>query len=130
MEKHHNYVRNTAELATQFIYNPATSQPNVSGLILAGSADFKTDLSQSDINQSRYWKYVFGVDDMIFGYGSRRNIDSTENLNINRYVLKNSTTNEIVIKHLNKDQEGDQSNLKDLETSAELEVLDKVLLLE
>ena len=47
MEKRHNYVRKTAELATQFFINPATSQPNVPGLILAGSADFKTELSQS-----------------------------------------------------------------------------------
>ncbi|KAJ4889841.1 Eukaryotic peptide chain release factor subunit 1-2 [Raphanus sativus] len=29
MEKRHNYVRKTAELATQFYINPATSQPNV-----------------------------------------------------------------------------------------------------
>jgi peptide chain release factor subunit 1 len=28
MEKRHNYVRKTAELATQFYINPATSQPN------------------------------------------------------------------------------------------------------
>ena len=47
MEKRHNYVPETAELATQFFINPATSQPNVAGLILAGSADFKTELSQS-----------------------------------------------------------------------------------
>ena len=29
MEKRHNYVRKTAELATQFFINPSTSQPNV-----------------------------------------------------------------------------------------------------
>jgi peptide chain release factor subunit 1 len=49
MEKRHNYVHKTAELSTQFFINPATSQPNVAGLILAGSADFKTKLSQSDM---------------------------------------------------------------------------------
>jgi hypothetical protein len=53
MEKRHNYVRKTAELATQFFINPATSQPNVAGLILAGSADFKTELSQSDMFDQR-----------------------------------------------------------------------------
>jgi peptide chain release factor subunit 1 len=42
MERRHNYVRKTAELATQVFINPATNQPNVAGLILAGSADFKT----------------------------------------------------------------------------------------
>ena len=45
----HNYVRKTAELATQFYINLGTSQPNVAGLILVGSADFKIELSQSDM---------------------------------------------------------------------------------
>lgn len=53
MEKRHNYVRKTAEMAVQFFINPVTSQPNVSGLILAGSADFKTELSQSDMFDQR-----------------------------------------------------------------------------
>lgn len=50
MEKRHNYVRKVAEVATQlFITN---DRPNISGLILAGSADFKTELSQSDMFDS------------------------------------------------------------------------------
>ncbi|KAJ0775511.1 putative peptide chain release factor eRF1/aRF1, eRF1 domain 2, eRF1, domain 2 superfamily [Helianthus annuus] len=36
MEKRHNYLRKTAELAKQLYINPVTNQPNVSGLILAG----------------------------------------------------------------------------------------------
>lgn len=47
MEKRHNYVRKVAEVAVQlFITN---DKPNCSGFILAGSADFKTELSQSDM---------------------------------------------------------------------------------
>jgi peptide subunit release factor 1 (eRF1) len=47
MEKRHNYVRKVAEVAVQlFISN---DRPNVAGLVLAGSADFKTELSQSDM---------------------------------------------------------------------------------
>ncbi len=47
MEKRHNYVRKVAEVATTlFITN---DKPNIAGMILAGSADFKTELSQSDI---------------------------------------------------------------------------------
>jgi peptide chain release factor subunit 1 len=47
MEKRHNYVRKVAEVATQlFISN---DKANIAGLILAGSADFKTELSQSDM---------------------------------------------------------------------------------
>lgn len=45
VEKRHNYVRKVAETAVQmFITN---DKVNVEGLILAGLADFKTDLSQS-----------------------------------------------------------------------------------
>lgn len=47
MEKRHNYVRKVAEVAVQlFISN---DKPNIAGLVLAGSADFKTELSQSDM---------------------------------------------------------------------------------
>lgn len=53
LEKRHNYVRKVAETAVQmFISN---DRPNVSGLVMAGSADFKTELSQSDMfDQVRY----------------------------------------------------------------------------
>ena len=47
MEKRHNYVRKVAETAVQcFIVD---DKVNVSGLILAGLADFKTELHQSDM---------------------------------------------------------------------------------
>ncbi|KAG6576095.1 Eukaryotic peptide chain release factor subunit 1-3, partial [Cucurbita argyrosperma subsp. sororia] len=184
MEKRHNYVRKTAELATQFYINPATSQPNVAGLILAGSADFKTELSQSDMfdprlqakilnvvdvsyggengfNQAielsseilsnvkfiqekrligKYFeeisqdtgKYVFGVDDTLkaLEMGAVEILIVWENLDINRYVLKNVSTGEVIIKHLNKEQEANQSNFRDPVTAAELEVQEKMALLE
>lgn len=47
MEKRHNYVRKVAEVAVSLFI--ANDKPNVAGLILAGSADFKTELSQSDM---------------------------------------------------------------------------------
>ncbi|KAL2497278.1 Eukaryotic peptide chain release factor subunit 1-3 [Abeliophyllum distichum] len=184
MEKRHNYVRKTAELSTQYFINPATSQPNVSGLILAGSADFKTELSQSDMfdprlqakilnvvdvsyggengfNQAielsseilsnvkfiqekrligKYFeeisqdtgKYVFGVDDTlkVLEMGAVETLIVWENLDTIRYELKNSSTGEIFIKHLNKEQEADQSNFRDQDTNAELEVQHKTPLLE
>ena len=184
MEKRHNYVRKTAELATQFFINPQTSQPNVSGLILAGSADFKTELSQSDMfdprlqaiilnvvdvsyggesgfNQAielsaeilanvkfiqekkligKYFeeisqdtgKYVFGVDDTLkaLEMGAVETLIVWENLDINRFVLKNSATGEIVVKHFNKEQEANQSNFRDSATGADLEVQEQMLLLE
>uniref|UniRef100_A0A0D9VA36 eRF1/Pelota-like N-terminal domain-containing protein n=1 Tax=Leersia perrieri TaxID=77586 RepID=A0A0D9VA36_9ORYZ len=184
MEKRHNYVCKTAELATQFFINPTTRQPNVSGLIIAGSADFKTELSQADMfdqrlqakilkvvdvsyggengfNQAieisaevlsnvkfiqekkligKYFeeisqdtgKYVFSVDDTMAALemGAVETLIVWENLDVNRYVLKNSATGETMVKHFNKAQEADKSNFQDKATSAELEVVDNTLLLD
>merc|ERR1712012_217975 len=47
LEKRHNYVRKVSEIATQVFISDA--KPNVKGLIIAGSADFKTELTTSDL---------------------------------------------------------------------------------
>ncbi|KAJ1697151.1 hypothetical protein LUZ63_005663 [Rhynchospora breviuscula] len=184
MEKRHNYVRKTAETATLHFINPSTSQPNVSGLILAGSADFKTELSQSDMFDQRLqakilkvvdvsyggesgfnqaielsaeilanvkfiqekkligkffeeisqdtMKYVFGVEDTLkaLEMGAVDTLIVWENLDISQYTLKNATTGEIVIKHFTKDKETKSENFIDPDTSAELEVQEKMPLLE
>ncbi|CAG5088681.1 Similar to eRF1: Eukaryotic peptide chain release factor subunit 1 (Drosophila melanogaster) [Cotesia congregata] len=146
MEKRHNYVRKVAEVATQLYIS--NDKPNIAGLILAGSADFKTELSQSDMfdprlqakviklvdvsyggengfNQAielaaeslqnvkfiqekkligRYFdeisqdtgKYCFGVEDTLraLELGSVETLICWENLDIQRYVLKNHTNAE------------------------------------
>ncbi|KAL6574246.1 Ethylene-responsive transcription factor 13 [Orobanche hederae] len=184
MEKRHNYVRKTAEFATQFYISPQTSQPNVSGLILAGSADLKNELAQSDMfdprlrakilntvdvsyggengfNQAidmsaeilsdvkfiqekrligKYFeeirqvslKHVYGVEDTlrVLEMGAVETLIVWENLDMTRYTLKNTVTSEILIKHLNEVQEADQSNFRDPSTNAQLEVEDKMSLLE
>ncbi|KAI0082865.1 translation release factor [Panus rudis PR-1116 ss-1] len=64
-EKRHNYVRKVAELAVQhFITN---DKVNVTGLVLAGSADFKTELSQSDMFDPRLAAKVIKVVDVSYG---------------------------------------------------------------
>ncbi|KAI5804051.1 peptide chain release factor eRF1/aRF1 [Peziza echinospora] len=64
-EKRHNYVRKVAELAVQnFI---TADKVNVSGLILAGSADFKTELNQSDLFDGRLQAKVIKVVDVSYG---------------------------------------------------------------
>ncbi len=54
-----------AELATQFFIT--NDRPNVAGLVLAGSADFKTELSQSDMFDPRLQAVVLGVVDVSYG---------------------------------------------------------------
>lgn len=51
MEKRHNYVRKVSELAVQMFIT--ADKPNVSGLVLAGSADFKSELQTSDMFDQR-----------------------------------------------------------------------------
>jgi len=183
MEKRHNYVRKVAETAVQlFITN---DKPNIAGLILAGSADFKTELSQSDMfdprlqakmiklvdvsyggengfNQAielsaeslqnvkfiqekkligRYFdeisqdtgKYCFGVEDTLkaLELGSVETLVCWENLDIQRYVLKNHTTTaEATVLHLTPDQEKDKSHFTDAESGVEMELIESQPLLE
>ncbi len=64
-EKRHNYVRKVAEVAVQcFITN---DRVNVAGLVLAGSADFKTELRTSDMFDQRLAAKVLKVVDVSYG---------------------------------------------------------------
>jgi peptide chain release factor subunit 1 len=64
-EKRHNYVRKVSELAVQnFITN---DKVNVAGIVLAGSADFKNDLNQSDMFDGRLQAKVIKVVDVSYG---------------------------------------------------------------
>lgn len=65
MEKRHNYVRKVAEVATTLYVT--NDRPNIAGLILAGSADFKTELSQSDMFDPRLQVKVLKLVDVSYG---------------------------------------------------------------
>ena len=65
MEKRHNYVRKVAEFAVKnFIKD---DKVNVAGLILAGSADFKTELNGSDMFDQRLANKVIRTVDVSYG---------------------------------------------------------------
>jgi peptide chain release factor subunit 1 len=182
MEKRHNYVRKVAEVAVQlFVTN---DKPNIAGMILAGSADFKTELSQSDMfdprlqakiiklvdisysgengfNQAielaaeslqnvkfiqekkligRYFdeisqdtgKYCFGVEETLraLELGSVEILICWENLDIQRYLLKNTATNTTIVLHLTPEQEKDKTHFTDKESGVELELVESQQLLE
>lgn len=182
MEKRHNYVRKVAETAVQmFITN---DKVNVVGLVIAGSADFKSELSQSDMfdgrlqakilkvvdvsyggengfNQAielsaevlsnvkfiqekkligKYFdeisqdtgKFCFGVEDTMkaLEMGAVETLIIWENLDTQRITLKNHSSEEDKILLLNPEQEKDRTNFLDKETNVELEVLDKMSLIE
>lgn len=65
LEKRHNYLRKVAEMATQLFITQ--DRPNVSGLILAGSAEFKTKLNASDLFDPRLAVIVQKIVDVSYG---------------------------------------------------------------
>jgi len=183
LEKRHNYVRKVAELATQ-LFVPNGQKPNVQGIVLAGSADFKTELMRSDLFDQRLSKIVIKMVDVSYGGENGFNqaielsadtlsnvklmkekkllqkymdeisqdtgrycfmVDDTlnaldlgavedliiwDNLDIQRYVLRNTQTGEEKVMHLNKQQEMEDKNFRDSETNVELEVVEKEPLVE
>jgi peptide chain release factor subunit 1 len=182
LEKRQNYIRKVAELATSLFISQ--DKLLVVGLILAGSAEFKSKLNQSDIFDIRlrdivtkvvdvsyggengfnqaielaadsladvkfirekkllaaYFseisqdskKYCYGVQDTLAGLerGAVSEIIVYEALQVNRYVLRNPLTNEQTICHYNEQQESVTSNFQDKEDGSDLDVVEKISLLE
>ena len=65
LEKRHNYVTKVAEMSKQmFITN---DKVNVTGIVLAGSADFKNDLAQADCFDPRILAKVIKTVDVSYG---------------------------------------------------------------
>ncbi|OCK85893.1 eukaryotic release factor 1 [Lepidopterella palustris CBS 459.81] len=64
-EARQNWVRKVSEAATQHFI--ADNKVNVSGIVLAGSADFKNDLNQSDMFDQRLRSKVLKVVDVAYG---------------------------------------------------------------
>lgn len=174
-EKRHAYLGKVAELVTKHFITE--DKPNVKGLVLAGSASFKTDLSNSDLfdkrlseivikivdvsyggehgfNQaiglsedalsnvkfveekkliSKYFEEIaldtgmicFGVEDTLhtLEIGALSLVVCWENLEINRYEIRNPQNEEIIIHNLNKDQEKDPKYFKDPKTGIDLDVV-------
>ncbi|OAF69534.1 hypothetical protein A3Q56_02640 [Intoshia linei] len=64
-EKRHNYLRKVAECAVKHFING--DKCNVTGIILAGSADFKTELSQSSLFDVRLQSKILKLVDISYG---------------------------------------------------------------
>lgn len=163
---------------------PNGQKPNIQGLILAGSADFKSELMRSDLFDMRLSKIVIKMVDVSYGglngfnqaieysadtlgsvklmkekkllqkymdeisqdtgrycfmvedtlkaldLGAVEELIVWENLEIMRYVLRNSSTSDELVVHLNPEQEKQESFFHDPETGVELEVVEKESMVE
>jgi len=85
LEKRHNYLRKVAEYAVTYFIDSQTSRPNVSGLILAGLAEFKLDLNQSDMFDQRLAKIVIKTVDTSYGFENGFN----QAIEMSKETLKN-----------------------------------------
>jgi peptide chain release factor subunit 1 len=94
-EKRHNYVRKVAEVAVQnFI---TADKVNVTGLVLAGSADFKTELASSDLLDNRLQDKVIKIVDVSYGgeNGFNQAIElSAETLSNVKFIQEKKLINE------------------------------------
>ena len=183
LEKRHNYVRKVAEMATQLFVTDG-QRPNVQGLVLAGSADFKAELMRSDLFDPRLAKIVIKMVDVSYGgesgfqqaiefsadtlgsvklmkekkllqkymdeisrdtgkycfmvedtfkaldLGAVEELIIWENLDVDRIVLRNTSTSEETIVHLNPEQQANENFFHDAETGVELEIVEKESLVE
>lgn len=121
-EKRHNYVRKVAELAVQNFVT--ADKVNVAGIILAGSADFKNDLNQSDLFDNRLQSKVIKVVDVSYGgeNGFNQAIElSGETLSNVKFIQEKKLINEY-FDHISKDSGkicyGIDDTLKAIEASA------------
>mmetsp|Transcript_5102 Transcript_5102/g.5231 ORF Transcript_5102/g.5231 Transcript_5102/m.5231 type:complete len:445 (+) Transcript_5102:148-1482(+) len=182
MEKRHNYVRKCAEHAVTFFITE--NKCNVTGLVLGGSADFKTELLQSDLFDPRLQKAVIKTVDVSYGMdpgfnqaielageclanvklvqekkllqkyfdeisqdtgkycfmvqdtlqalemSSVETIIVWENLTINRLTVKNVTTGEEKVIHLDPEQEKNDIHFHDPVTGVQLEIIERLTLVE
>lgn len=65
LEKRHNYVHKVAELATHLFISD--NKCSVTGLVIAGSAELKTDLMRSELLDPRLVKNVIKMIDVSYG---------------------------------------------------------------
>ena len=65
LEKRHQYLKKCAELTTQHFIKDNIC--NVKGLVLAGSAEFKEDLANSELFDQRLRKYIIKIVDVSYG---------------------------------------------------------------
>lgn len=182
MEKRHNYVRKVAELAVQMFIT--ADKPNVSGLVLAGSADFKNELHISDMFDQRLGRIVIKTVDVSYGgeigfnqaielssetlgsvklvqekrllqkyfdeisqdtgkycfmvtdtlraleLGAVETLVVWENLDVDRITLRNHVLGEDKVMHLSKEQQANEQYFHDTSTGVELEVTNKIPLVE
>ena len=102
-EARHNYVRKVGELATSYFIS--NDLPNIKGLILAGSADFKSELDKSAHLDPRLKETVLQVIDISYGgqNGFNQALQLSANILSNVKLMEEKKLLEKFFDEINKD---------------------------
>jgi len=68
LEARQHYLTKVSELATKYFIDPEKSQPNVCGIVLGGSAEFKDQLNDAKILDPRLLSKIIAVVDVAYGF--------------------------------------------------------------
>jgi peptide chain release factor subunit 1 len=128
MEKRYNFLKKVVELSNQYFINEQ-GKINVIGLILAGSADFKNELSGLEIFDLRLQSKIIQVLDIAYGgeSGFNQAIDACSGVLANSKFIKEkkivASFFEEIAKNSGKYVFGFDETLKNLEAG----IIDKLL---
>ena len=127
-EKRAHYVKKVAQLATQnFIKD---SMPTVKGIVMAGSADFKTVIGQSDTFDKRLQSIVIATYDIQYGFedGLNHAITQAGDALANVRFLEEKALITNFFEQINLDTGMIVFGVNDTMKALEMSAIDKVLL--
>lgn len=129
-EKRHNYLRKVAEYATQYFITE--DRPNVKGLILAGSAEFKETLFASDLFDPRLKEVVMKVVDVQHSgdVGFNQAIDQSKDVLSTVKLVQEKKILQEYFDHISKDTNEVCFGIDNTIRCMEMGAVDKILLWE
>ena len=98
LEKRHNYITKISELVTQHFLDDDTNAANVKGLVVAGSADLKTEFVESPLFDPRVKRALVAVHDI--AYGGHNGLRQAINMSIDVFQSSHFTQEQAILRKL------------------------------
>lgn len=130
LEKRHNYVRKVAEEANRIFITD--DKVNVNGLILAGSAEFKNVLSESELLDMRIRKSIIKIVDIAYGgeNGLNQTIEISQDVLVEVKLVKEKQMINTFFEEIRLDSGKICYNIKDTMSSLEMGAVEKLIIYE
>lgn len=129
-ERRHNYVRKVAENATQYFISE--DRPNIKGLVLAGSAEFKETLFASDLFDPRLKAVVIKIVDIQHSgdVGFNQAIDQAKDVLSGVKLVQEKKILQEYFDHISKDTNEVCFGIENTMRCIEMGAVDKIILWE